>query len=160
VPRHLFLLGFWLLTGTASGGEPSPESAPERTKAQEGWSALGRELAQRPSPLDRLDRSQIPAEARLSSLGNGTVAVIGHPHSETEFWVRCLAYSPDGKTLASGSNNGLVRLWDTTTFQPLAVLEGCSDSVKALAFSRNGQELRAASWKETVCWSLDGPQPK
>lgn len=56
------------------------------------------------------------------------------------------AFSPDGKTLASGYDNG-IRLWDSTiTTTVAASLQGHSDIVGALAFSPNGEELASASW--------------
>ena len=35
-------------------------------------------------------------------------------------WVRCLAWSPDGRTLASGGNDRAVRIWDVSAAEPLA----------------------------------------
>ncbi|MFF3662774.1 WD40 repeat domain-containing protein [Streptomyces olivochromogenes] len=37
--------------------------------------------------------------------------------------VESVAFSPDGKTLASGSNDHTVRLWDTAFVQPAAAID-------------------------------------
>jgi WD40 repeat protein len=53
-----------------------------------------------------------------------------------------VAFSPDGKTLASGSWDKTVRLWDIATQQQLGEsLVGHSDLVYSVAFSPDGKTL-------------------
>ena len=51
-----------------------------------------------------------------------------------------VAFSPDG-TLASGSTDGIIRLWDTTSDQPLNTFEGHTSAVVSVAFSSDGKTL-------------------
>ncbi|KAK4233816.1 hypothetical protein C8A03DRAFT_38447 [Achaetomium macrosporum] len=55
--------------------------------------------------------------------------------------VFAVAFSPDGKTLASASGDGTVRLWDAATGAHRQTLEGHGGRVSAVAFSRDGQYL-------------------
>ena len=51
------------------------------------------------------------------------------------------AFSPDGKILATGSDNGSVKLWNVTAGQELTTLKGHDSSVRSLVFSPNGKIL-------------------
>ncbi len=70
--------------------------------------------------------------------------------------VDSVAFSPDGTTLASGSTDSTVRLWDLT--QPDAapiILRGHDDAVRSVAFSLDGATLASGSNDYTVrVWDL------
>ena len=53
----------------------------------------------------------------------------------------CLAFSPDGERLATGSLEGLVELWDTATGQKVQVFKGHFGTVHAMAFGPDGTRL-------------------
>jgi WD40 repeat protein len=73
--------------------------------------------------------------------------------------VDCLAWTPDGKTLISGSEDSM-RTWKTTTWQQAAVLTP-DFGVFAIAISSNGRILASASWLgyTVQLWNLENTQP-
>jgi WD40 repeat protein len=65
-------------------------------------------------------------------------------------WVTCLAFSPDGRTLASGSKDLSVRLWDLAGGQPVATLDGSSQQLLAVAFNPDGHTLASLDMTGSV----------
>ena len=69
-----------------------------------------------------------------------------------------MAFSADGRWLATGSPDTTARLWDLTAADPAAesiVLRGHEGWIRSVAFSPDGRWLATGSWDRTVrLWTL------
>ncbi|WP_414518592.1 ribosome assembly protein 4, partial [Nostoc sp. PCC 9305] len=64
--------------------------------------------------------------------------------------VNSIGFSPDGKTLASGSDDKTIKLWDVSTGKAIKTLTGHSSSVLSVAFSPDGKTLASGSDDKTI----------
>ncbi len=97
-------------------------------------SADGRRLA--------LAGSAVDATVRVYDVLSGENVFTLRGHSAR---VVSVAFSPDGRRLASGSTDKTVRLWDTETGQEVLTLRDHTDLVGHVRFDPSGQRLASAS---------------
>jgi WD40 repeat protein len=70
-------------------------------------------------------------------------------------YVRPVAFSADGKTLAAGQGDGGVKLWHTANWQERATLAGHKDLIFCVTFAPDGSTLASTSKDGTVrLWTL------
>jgi RNA polymerase sigma factor (sigma-70 family) len=89
----------------------------------------------------------------LSALADPVAAA--NPYSPAR-WLYCLAYSPDGKTIAAGEWEqgwpmaSAINLWDTATGKYRLTLTGHRNGVKALAFAPDNKTLASAGADQSI----------
>ncbi len=77
-----------------------------------------------------------------------------------EWIVTCAAFSPDGKTIASGGMGGEVKIWDAEKLTCRQTLNVSTGAVWSVAFTPGGGELMIASTsggvelRDTVSWQV------
>lgn len=70
-----------------------------------------------------------------------------------------VVFRPDGRELASASQDNTIRIWDTVTGQEVLMLRGHSDAVMSVVYSPDGRQLASASADGTVkLWDATAPQ--
>lgn len=96
-----------------------------------------------------------PSKVRLWNLATGREIRSFRRGRRAGF--QCLAFSPDGRTLASssGRNDELILLWDVRTGEEYSPLRGHTDAVTCVTFSPDSKSLASGSLDKTVrLWDL------
>ncbi len=84
-----------------------------------------------------------------------SIEISGH-----SYWVNSVAFNPDGDTIASGSWDNTIRLWNTNNGTHISTLEGHRDSVNSVAFSPDGSKIVSGSSDRSIrLWDADSGTP-
>jgi WD40 repeat protein len=84
-----------------------------------------------------------------NSVGGPFVAVAIRPDVDGAM-VRTIAVSPTGKEVATAGDDGLIRIWDASSFKLLRVLKGHSGPVYSIDYWKDGTLLASAGWDGKV----------
>jgi WD40 repeat protein len=117
-----------------------------REKASAELAKLGRDFE--PTLLRALkETTSLEVRARLRRLLAALRVPVEEEHRDE---VRCVAFSPDGKLLASGSKDKSIKLWNASTNQATATFDGRSGTVWSVAFSPDGSTLASGGMDHSV----------
>ena len=107
---------------------------------------------QPPPPASKFQRYPVSIPSKKTAGGNITLANTLSGHSDT---VWCVAISPDGQTLVSGSGDQTIKLWNLPTGELRRTLAGHSGTVWSVTLSPDGQTLASGSSDNTIkIWKL------
>jgi len=97
------------------------------------------------SVAERMLLRAAPARASAAPVDLFKLTLKGHLSAVT-----CVAISPDGRRVVSGSRDKTLKVWDVATGKCLATLKGHSNSVCSVAISPDGRRVASGSYDETV----------
>jgi len=97
-----------------------------------------------PNEARRVDRQGDPLPA-------GALVRLGTMRLRHAEGVQCVAFSPDGKTIASGADHELIHIWDKVTGQEKSPLRRAGQS-RTIAYSPDGRWFAAAGGKQIEVW--------
>ena len=157
--------GRWLISGTQGGkiqmwDVATGEALVAFTEPTERENP-GRVSALAFSPDRTLLAAGVNSQIRLWEVDTGnTLLSVSTEHKRGNMTFQSypepLVFSQDGTILVNGLAHGAIQLWDVTTGNAIAVLDGHTQKVETLAFSPDGQTLVSTGEDGTILlWDWD-----
>ena len=137
------LLILLILFSLNTFAQDSPQwGLPEGAKARLGKGRISGNIAYSPDGARLAVASSIGIWLYDTATHQEVALLTGHTA-----WVRSVAFSPDGGTLASGSYDNTIRLWDGVTGAHKRTLTGHTSRVNSVAFSPDGRYAGKWEWR-------------
>ncbi|MFD8006645.1 caspase, EACC1-associated type [Streptomyces mirabilis] len=135
---------------TTGSESPSPLASPARSRSRfRGRRPRRRTVVMSAAGVLALVAAVVVPLATSSS-GTGTAQTIPLADSTADDVVHAVAYSANGRLLAAGSGDGMVRLWNLPSGGPPTSFRVGADPAQALAFSPDGKTLAVGGGHATV----------
>lgn len=94
-----------------------------------------------------------------ASKENGSPNANASANANGDLYIRSVCFSPDGKLLATGAEDKLIRIWDLSTKRIIKILRGHEQDIYSLDFFPDGDRLVSGSGDRTVrIWDLKSSQ--
>ncbi len=92
---------------------------------------------------------------KIWNISDGTLiqSLPGHSFGQDSSHTQSIAFSPDGKMIASGGNDNTVKLWEVETGKLIQSFYGFENAVHTVAFSPDGKTIAGAS-NSIIIWEL------
>lgn len=90
---------------------------------------------------------------KIATLKDDEVSKTAPP--EEDRFIRSICFSPDGKLMAAGSEDQVIRIWDMNTMKIVSRLSGHEQDIYSIEFFDNGKMLASGSGDRTVrLWDI------
>ncbi|KAF8717646.1 hypothetical protein AX14_012074 [Amanita brunnescens Koide BX004] len=149
-------VGFLAASCVACGSRRTAGTSPRAATGPRRYTTSRRvgRCGERPSP-PHFDIYSRVRSAEMSCCGGGAGSVLFHEAEKKDMYIRSLCFSPGGKFLATGAEDGRIRIWDIGEKRVLHVYEGHREDVYSLDLSLDGRLIVSGSGDKTVrIWNM------